>query len=512
MKVKLALALFIMQISNVFAMDILGPESFDTVTPAGWTQFDVGTLGNLWAANNNRPSPDSGGNAAFFDDFNGANDVWLISPSFNTSGTTSVFLDYNENVNFSGSATTHEVLYSTNYSGSGDPNLATWTTINSTIGPEDAWMAHSFNISAVAGNTSVYVAFRYAGDFASEWWIDDVRVFEPSALQVEVNAPADTNLSIGSIINFTFRVTNTGSSPDTYDLTGSGSAFDALSTNTTTMLASGAFEDIQVRAQTDCALGPAETLTLTATSQTSGAVSAQDTVTLTLIDDVNSGENGGYFFANSVSLCANDIPPFNWVDISGTGTDVIGSLDDDNFIGPFPIGFSFNFFGNDYTEFYIGSNGWISFNNSDPGAAAGRNNTALPTAGAPNDLIAVFWDDMNPDDPDPGNSHVYYGNGPAGELVVTFERLPEFGADADGWITTQVLLFANGNIRIQNQDSGSSIDLSGATVGIENSDGTVGVQYLLNGTGGPLFSSPLSIEFGTDQNNLPVVLETFEID
>ncbi|MBL4660072.1 MAG: hypothetical protein JKY19_06930 [Alcanivoracaceae bacterium] len=57
----------------------------------------------------------------------------------------------------------------------------------------------------------------------------------------------------------------------------------------------------------------------------------------------------------------------------------------------------------------------------------------------------------------------------------------------------------------------SSIDLDGATVGIENADGTMGVQYRFNATGGQLFSSPLSIEFGADENGLPVELQSFEI-
>ena len=119
---------------------------------------------------------------------------------------------------------------------------------------------------------------------------------------------------------------------------------------------------------------------------------------------------------------------------------------------------------------------------------------------------------MHPDDPDPGGTGVFYGNGPGGELVVSFIRLPEFGADADGWITFQIILFTDGNIRIQNDDHGPSIDLAGATVGIENVDGTLGVEYHLDGAGPPLFSSPLAVEFGLDMNDLPVELQSFSID
>ncbi len=119
---------------------------------------------------------------------------------------------------------------------------------------------------------------------------------------------------------------------------------------------------------------------------------------------------------------------------------------------------------------------------------------------------------MNPDDGDPGGTHVYHGAGPGGSFVVTFERLPDFLADADSWITTQVVLYPDGNIVIQNMDSGPTLDQNGATVGIENAAGDMGLEYHFNGAGGVLFSSPLAVTFGTDQNSLPVELESFAIE
>ncbi len=494
---------------------ILGPEDFSGgVPPTGWSQFDVGGIGNLWAAKSDS-SPGSGGNAAFYDDFNGANDVWLITSSMSFVGVTAPELDYYEKVNFPTFGDTHEVLYSTDYDGTSDPSSVsfTWTTINSAIGTA-TWTLQNFSLAGAAGAASVYVAFRYAGDFAAEWLIDDVHVFEPDPFDVSVvEQSGDSDQAIDSTVGYTFRVTNTGTSADTYNLAGGGTYFDSLSTSTTAMLASGAFEDVTVFANVPCGatLGVPEALTLTATSQAMGSVMDSDSLDVTPVAG-NSGSGGGYFFANSLASCAPSAPTFSWIDISGTGTDVIGSLTDDNFIGPFPIGFSFTFFGNSYTDFYIGSNGWISFDSVDPGGTANRTNEALPDASSPNDMIAVFWDDMNPADTSPGSTHVYYGAGPGGELVVTFERLPDFSAGADDWITTQVILYASGNIRIQNMDSGPTMDLTSATVGIENSDGTMGLTYHHNGTGDALFSSPLAVEFGTDENDLPVELESFSIE
>ena len=56
------------------------------------------------------------------------------------------------------------------------------------------------------------------------------------------------------------------------------------------------------------------------------------------------------------------------------------TISDDGVEGPFPIGFSFPFFGNNYTEFYIGANGWISFS-PNPNAAGTREAFPVPKCG-----------------------------------------------------------------------------------------------------------------------------------
>jgi len=48
------------------------------------------------------------------------------------------------------------------------------------------------------------------------------------------------------------------------------------------------------------------------------------------------------------------------------GTSV--TLSDDAISGSLPIGFSFCFLGNTYTNFYIGSNGWVGFTAGQPTA------------------------------------------------------------------------------------------------------------------------------------------------
>ena len=47
--------------------------------------------------------------------------------------------------------------------------------------------------------------------------------------------------------------------------------------------------------------------------------------------------------------------------VAQTNNGTLVNLSDDSQAGPFNIGFTFCFYGQTYTQFYIGSNGWISF-------------------------------------------------------------------------------------------------------------------------------------------------------
>mgnify|MGYP006282683229 CR=1 FL=1 len=250
-----------------------------------------------------------------------------------------------------------------------------------------------------------------------------------------------------------------------------------------------------------------------------GAATAAVPIAADQIDNPNYGQAAGYFFANSTFFSddAPSQPTFDWVDISDSGTDRIGSLSDDSVVGPFSLGFTFRFFGQDVTQYWISSNGWIAF--VDPAGEDESSNGRIPDADAPNGIVAWFWDDLNPAETAVTDRHLYTQTTTVDGRdahVITFERYPEYSADADGWITGQVVLRAgpdattNGAIKLQYKEHGASIDLEGATVGIENADGSSGLQYRYDARGGPLFGSPLAVQIGPDAAALPVELASFE--
>ncbi len=177
----------------------------------------------------------------------------------------------------------------------------------------------------------------------------------------------------------------------------------------------------------------------------------------------------GYFWVDSDELGG---PTFNWIDVSGTGTDVVVDLNDDNYGGPYPIGFTFNFYGNDYTEIYIGSNGIIGFDST---TMSSRFKTALPTATTPNNILAWLWDDLNPDDADNPNAHVYIDTN-SSRCIIQFVDYSEYAGNAGDVVTAQVILEPNGDITYQYKSIATGFDIANCAVGLENFDGSDGIE------------------------------------
>ncbi len=158
-------------------------------------------------------------------------------------------------------------------------------------------------------------------------------------------------------------------------------------------------------------------------------------------------------------------PGFAWADISATGSVALSS-GDDVAAGPFPIGFSFPFYGGEFTEFFVTSNGIISLSEAD----ASYGNQPLPTPGAPAHLIAAFWDDLILS---PGT--VYWRND-GSHLIVQWQSVQHYGSG--GPYTFQAILSPNGGILYQYLSMGEP--RTSATIGIQNGNGSDGLQVVFN--------------------------------
>ncbi len=162
-------------------------------------------------------------------------------------------------------------------------------------------------------------------------------------------------------------------------------------------------------------------------------------------------------------------PTYGWVEISGIGT-VVGGDDDAN-LGPFPLGFSFPFYGQTYSSIRVCTNGWLSFTST----AETYTNQSIPNTSDPNSLLAPFWDDLNPS---AGGVIYYYADSANDRFIVQWDAVEHYPSGSPE--TFQVILNADGSIVYQYETVALG---NSCTVGIESPDGTDGLQALYNASG-----------------------------
>lgn len=148
--------------------------------------------------------------------------------------------------------------------------------------------------------------------------------------------------------------------------------------------------------------------------------------------------------------------------VTGTGTTL--TLNDDQVTGALPVGFTFRFYGTDYTNFYLSSNGFITFNpGSTHGCCVGD---ALPNNKTnPSNLIAFGWDDLFDHNRKATATYFTTGTAPNRKLVVNLTNL---SGTVD--FNSQVILYEGSNII--EVHTGKAQALNGMTMGVENNGGT----------------------------------------
>lgn len=115
------------------------------------------------------------------------NEDWLISPAMNFDEYENESMNFFSAMNYTGPDL--ELKASTDYSGSGDPNAATWTNLSFTMPPGGNWdfvESGIVDLSSFSG-TAVYVAYKFTCTTAGSatWELDEI------AINGEENAGVD---------------------------------------------------------------------------------------------------------------------------------------------------------------------------------------------------------------------------------------------------------------------------------------------------------------------------------
>ncbi len=399
----------------------------------------------------------------------------------------------------------------------------TWTLIepvggyddNSIVGLDDepgftgnsgGWVQTVFNLDGVTAGTVFKIRFRFGSDGSvtrDGWYIDDLAgigfnefVVEHDVQPVAVTVPADIWPTLP--FDITVGVANVGLYPETFDVR---------------LIVTDANNNVlfdQTQSVTDLAVG--DTMELTYGGCVVPYYGAYHAVAITLLDGDDYRGNDTLdqpfsmgFWGNphmkgpdayGYYLIDNELPrgpQFNWIEPTDSTANVvtkgkskpdkggnsINSWDDDYFIVPLP--FSFTFYGNAYDTAYVSTNGYIAFSG---GRYTALGNIAIPNPSTPNDFIAPFWDDLKFYDNDSARLDTVSGVTQDGVhyFVIEYENVAHYGRQGEV-MDFEVILYENGDILVQYGSLGDGVynDGSSATVGIENADGTIGLQYLYNG-------------------------------
>ncbi|MBZ0203522.1 MAG: T9SS type A sorting domain-containing protein [Ignavibacteria bacterium] len=167
----------------------------------------------------------------------------------------------------------------------------------------------------------------------------------------------------------------------------------------------------------------------------------------------------------------------------GTGTWTrVNGLGDDNLVGPFAMGWSFRYYYYNVNQFWIGSNGWLTFRN--PGASQLASPFPnIPATTPPNDLVVPYAADLNfTGTNNPGR--VYYYTNNTDTSIISFYSVPFWQQAAptfNGANTFQVIFTsADSSITFKYKDTSGTLATPDLVTGIENLTGLIGLQVSRN--------------------------------
>ncbi|TKJ41670.1 hypothetical protein CEE37_03635 [candidate division LCP-89 bacterium B3_LCP] len=287
------------------------------------------------------------------------------------------------------------------------------------------------------------------------------------------------------------EITNEGSSavPDLHILLSTADPFvtvpnEPLNIGTLEPGASAQYLDYSVTISASCPQEHVATLNL---AFTGGGYSGSDSFEITIGDLMYAptGPDGYGYYAYDINDGGN-APVFEWIEVApaggGPGVEVTALTGQDDRSTLVALPFSFQYYGTDYTDLTICTNGWLALGDATPDSD--WSNSAIPDLDGPVSMVAPFWEDMNMET---GGQVATYYDVVEGYFVVEFFRVPQW-TPATALETFEVIFYdptvhvtptGDGKILMQYQQVS---DPSSCTVGIENATETDGLQYLLEGT------------------------------
>ena len=221
------------------------------------------------------------------------------------------------------------------------------------------------------------------------------------------------------------------------------------------------------------------------------------------VPESNEANNSGYVSGVQLVVSGSISSAYFVASIPNGFTPQLGAIIFDGGLGPYDDWFStmnglpfpIRFYGQSYSSLQVHTNGFITFGTTTLTSLQVRENTFLPASGLPNNLVALFWDDLVVG----SGAEINYaitGTAPNRALVIEFLGLQDFSSSSAS-LSGQIRLYeavgaANSRIElVYGANGGWGGDVQ-CTIGIENSAGTSGLSPV---AGSPFINTRPSVGF-----------------
>ena len=305
-----------------------GPQDFEDEVSEPWFTHDAGGSNN-WEFRSGSLT----GTADQVWEMNGYNSIgtandWLMIGGFDFTNVATPVVEFNTITRYTSGVDELFLKYSTNYSGVGDPSLATWTTVDFTRAASENTESPSGQVllPGAAGSANVYIAFHYvAGGTTSGttaiWQVDDFQVYEAQTFSLSIaGVPATLDEGeydiLGTVSIPEPRQTNTVvtiTSSDATEIVVDNGDLNQGATATVTIFAGDTSAEFYIEALEDNEVDADIPVTLTASVADSSYDPATATVTVVNIDATPAMlPAGGYTQTFSTFSAATPDLPLGW--------------------------------------------------------------------------------------------------------------------------------------------------------------------------------------------------------
>ncbi len=210
----------------------------------------------------------------------------------------------------------------------------------------------------------------------------------------------------------------------------------------------------------------------------------------------------GYYIYDSGDTDYDLAPDYDWIEIADGLGEQLNLVDygNGNYSGSYTyssvvldLPFTFTFYGIDYEQIVVNTNGWISFGDF---KMYSFRNYPIPGAGGPSPMVAAFWDDLKTGSG--GYIHHYETDD---KVVIQWDNIRTYDNNGSYRETFEIILYnkeylsptltGDSEIKIQYQEFNNTSDGNYpegqmpthgcySTIGIENHMGDTGLQYTFN--------------------------------